>query len=291
MKVGIQVASFAWPGGDAAIGPALADVARTADELGFESIWLMDHYFQLADMVGPVDDPMLEPYTALAYLAALTSRIRLGTLVTGAVHRPPGLLAKIVTTLDVLSGGRAWLGIGAAWYEREALGLGLPFPPPGERLDRLEETLQVVTRMWAGDRTPYQGRYFQLAEPINSPQALSKPHPPILIGGAGERRTLRLVAQYGDACNFFAAMGPDELTRKLDVLKRHCDAVGRDYAQIERTTLVFFGPEQKPAELVDQCRQLAALGFQHAIFTSTSAIQPDAMRMIGREVIPELAAL
>ncbi len=291
MKVGIQVASFSWPGGDAAAGPMVADIARTADEVGFDSIWVMDHFFQIP-AVGPADEQMLESYSTLAYMAGVTSRIRLGTLVTGVVYRPPGLLAKIVTTLDVLSGGRAWLGIGAAWYEREALGLGLPFPPLGERLDRLEETLQIVTRMWAGDRSQYQGRYFELAEPINSPQALSKPHPPILIGGAGERRTLRLVAQYGDACNLIAAMGPDELTRKLDVLKQHCDAVGRDYAQIERTVLTFPDLDrQKPAELIDHCRQLAHLGFQHVIFTATSAFPTDTVRTIGREVIPELAVL
>jgi F420-dependent oxidoreductase-like protein len=192
----------------------------------------------LEGMLGPADDPMLEAYSTLSYLAGVTKRARLGTLVTGVVYRHPGFLVKAATNLDVLSGGRAYLGIGAAWYEREAVGLGMPFPPVSERFERLEETLQIAKRMWSGDRTPYEGKHYRLAEPISSPQPLSKPHPPILVGGMGEKKTLRLVAQYADACNLFTAIGVDEVARKLDVLKRHCEDVGRPYDEIERTRAV-----------------------------------------------------
>ncbi|HXW00278.1 MAG TPA: LLM class F420-dependent oxidoreductase, partial [Anaerolineae bacterium] len=201
MRIGLQIPSFTWPGGAAEIGPRLAEIAKTADEAGFYSLWVMDHFFQI-DMIGPPDDPMLESYAALSYLAGITRRAKLGTLVTGVTYRHPGILVKTVSTLDVVSGGRAYLGIGAAWNEREAVGLGAPFPPIKERFERLEETLQIARRMWANNREPYQGQYYHLTEPINNPQPLSRPHPPILIGGMGENKTLRLVAQYADACNF-----------------------------------------------------------------------------------------
>ncbi len=187
----------------------------------------MDHYFQIATRVGAADDPMLEAYTILAYLAAVTRRIRLGTMVSGVIYRPPGFLVKTVTNLDVLSGGRACLGIGAAWYEQETKGLGFPYPPLAERFERLEETLQIAKQMCAGDRAPYHGKHYQLTGPINSPPPLTKPHPPILIGGAGEKKTLRLVAQYADACNLGGFADAAETARKFDVLKRHCEALGR----------------------------------------------------------------
>ena len=215
MKVGLQIPDFTRPGGAARLGPELAAVARTADDAGFEFISLMDHFFQIG-VIGPPEHDMLEAYTTLGYLAACTSRAKLVTLVTGVVYRHPGILAKIVSTLDVLSGGRAWLGVGAAWNEQESRGLGIPFPPTAERFERLEETLQICIQMWRGDESPYQGRHYQLDRPLNYPKALSQPHPPILIGGSGERKTLRFVARYGQACNLFP--GPD-LARKLDVLR------------------------------------------------------------------------
>src|SRR5580692_10446869 len=236
MRIGLQIPDFDGGGGSRQLGSRLAAVARAADEAGFDSIGLMDHFFQIS-MVGPPDHDMLEAYTTLGYLAACTSRARLLTLVTGAIYRHPGILAKMVTTLDVLSGGRAWLGIGAAWNEEESRGLGVPFPPLAERFERLEETLRICLQMWQGDESPYQGKHYQLERPLNSPQALTRPHPPIMIGGSGERKTLRLVARYADACNMF--LGPD-MARKLDVLRAHCDAEGRDYDEISKTCLVGF---------------------------------------------------
>jgi F420-dependent oxidoreductase-like protein len=294
MKVGLQIATFKWPGSPANMATKLADVARTADDAGFASIWVMDHFFQLEGMIGPADDPMLEAYSTLSYLAGVTKRARLGTLVTGVVYRHPGFLVKAATNLDVLSGGRAYLGIGAAWYEREAVGLGMPFPPVSERFERLKETLQIAKRMWSDDRTPYEGKHYRLAEPIASPQPLSKPHPPILIGGMGEKKTLRLVAQYADACNLFAAVGVDEVARKLDVLKRHCEDVGRPYDEIERTVLniVWLAPgATSPAEAIESCRKLADVGIQHVIFSMPNHHEIAPLEMVGREIIPAVAEL
>jgi F420-dependent oxidoreductase-like protein len=275
------------------IGPKLGEIGRAADEAGFASLWVMDHFFQIST-VGPAENEMLEGYSALAYLAGQTRRVKLGTLVTGVIYRHPGLLVKTVTTLDVLSGGRAYLGIGAAWNEQEARGLGVPFPPLKERFERLEEALQIAHQMWAGSRVPFSGRHYQLGDPLNSPPALSRPHPPILIGGTGERKTLRLVAQYADACNLFARMGADTLTAKLDVLKRHCDEVGRDYATIERTTLggAYLAPgHQTAADIIEECRALASLGVQHAIFNLPNVHEITPLEVFGHEIIPAVAAL
>src|SRR5256714_1791456 len=216
MKLGLDIADFTWPAGPAKLGSTLADIARTADEAGFDSIWVMDHFWQIR-MNGPEHHEMLEGYSALSYIAAVTKRAKLGTMVTGVVYHQPGILAKTVTTLDVLSGGRAWLGIGAAWNEAESRGLGIPFPPIAERFERLEETLQICLQMWEGKRgseKPVKGKHYQLERPLNVPQTLSRPRPRILIGGMGEKKTLRLVAQYADACNLFP---PPELPHKLDV--------------------------------------------------------------------------
>jgi F420-dependent oxidoreductase-like protein len=239
VELGLQLPSFSWPGGPAAISEQLVKIALAAEEAGFNSLWVMDHFFQLPPATGwgGPDQPMLEAYTTLGFLAGATNRVRLGAMVTGSTYRAPGLLAKAVTSLDVLSRGRAWLGIGAGWYEREALGLGLPFPPRGERFERLEESLQIILQLWAGERTPFQGRYFHLAEPILNPAPIQRPHPPILIGGNGERRTLRLVALYGDACNILVP-DPGESRAKLAVLRRHCQELGRDYDRIKKTSLV-----------------------------------------------------
>lgn len=293
MKIGLQIPIFKMPGGTPDIAQHLAAIARTADENGFSSLWVMDHFFQI-EMVGPAEDPMLEGYATLSYLAAHTQRVKLGTLVTGAIYRHPGILIKTVNTLDVLSGGRAYLGIGAGWFEREALGLGVPYPSTSERFERLEETLQIAKQMWSGNNGPYEGKHNHLAETLNEPPALSQPHPPILIGGMGENKTLRLVAQYADACNLFAGAGPDVLRQKLDTLRRHCENVGRDYDEIEKTTLgtAYFTPEQfNPADIIAQCRSLAEIGIQHAIFNMPNPHALTPLETFGREIIPAVAEL
>jgi len=265
-------------------------VARTADDAGFEFVSVMDHFFQIRG-VGPAEREMLEAYTTLGYLAAHTTRAKLLTLVTGAVYRHPGVLAKVITTLDVLSGGRAWLGIGAAWNEEESKGLGIPFPPVAERFERLEETLQICLQMWRGDESPYQGIHYELDRPLNSPQALSKPHPPIMIGGGGERKTLRLVARYAQACNLFPT--PD-LSRKLDVLRAHCDAEERVYDEISKSCYFIFDPGregERAAEMVDQLGELAAMGFDTAIGAVANVWELSPLEIIGSEVIPAVASL
>ena len=290
MQIGVQIPDFTFPDGPARLGADLAAVGRAADEAGFGFIAVMDHFFQIG-LIGPPEREMLEAYSTLAYLAGVTSRVKLLTLVTGTVYRHPGILAKTVTTLDVLSGGRAWLGIGAAWNDEESRGLGIPFPPVAERFERLEETLQICLQMWRGDQTPYQGKHYQLERPLNSPQALSKPHPPILIGGGGERKTLRFVARYAQACNLFP--GPD-LARKLDVLRAHCDAEGRDYGEITKTCYFIFDPGEKgekTAEMVDQLGNLAGMGFHAAIGAVANVWAVTPLEIIGSEVIPQVAGL
>jgi len=290
VKIGLQIPDFTWPGGPPRLGADLAAVARTADDAGFEFLAVMDHFFQIG-VIGPPEREMLEAYTTLGYFAGCTSRIKLLTLVTGTVYRHPGILAKIVTTLDVLSAGRAWLGIGAAWNEEESRGLGIPFPPVVERFERLEETLQICLQMWRGDQSPYHGRHYQLERPINSPQALSRPHPPILIGGSGERKTLRFVARYAQACNLFPS---PELPRKLDVLRAHCEAEGRDYDDILKTCYFIFDvgeKGEKAGEIVDQLGGLAEMGFQAAIGAVANVWDVTPLEIIGSEVIPAVASL
>jgi F420-dependent oxidoreductase-like protein len=290
MRIGLTVANFTWPNSPASIGPNLAQIARLADQGGFASLAVMDHFFQIG-LNGPPEEPMLEGYTTLGYLAGLTSRLTLGTLVTGVHYRHPGLLGKIVTTLDVLSGGRAWLGIGAGWNEEESRGLGVPFPTTSARFEQLEETLQIVHQMWRGDEAPYSGRHFQLTRPLNSPQSLSRPHPPIMVGGSGEQKTLRLVARYADACNLFP--GPD-LAHKLDVLRRHCEAEGRPYDQIEKTTLFRFdvGEDgERVDEILAELQELASLGFTtvHGHVKDVQALRP--LEIMAERVIPAAATL
>jgi F420-dependent oxidoreductase-like protein len=290
MQVGLQIPDFTWPAGPARLGAELAAVARTADDAGFEFISVMDHFFQIR-AVGPSEHEMLEAYTTLGYLAACTSRAKLVTLVTGAIYRHPGVLAKIVTTLDVLSGGRAWLGIGAAWNEEESRGLGIPFPPVAERFERLEETLQICLQMWSGDESAFRGVHYELDRPLNYPQALAKPHPPIMIGGGGERKTLRFVARYAQACNLFP--GPD-LARKLDVLRAHCDAEGRVYDEIRKSCYFIFdvGPKgEKANEVIDNLGKLAELGFDTAIGAVANVWERTPLEIIGSQVIPAVAGL
>jgi F420-dependent oxidoreductase-like protein len=240
MLLGIQIPDFTWPGAPATIGPTFRGIARDADQAGLASLWVMDHFFQIS-VVGPPENEMLDGWLTLAHAAAVTERITLGTMVTGVTYRHPGLLVKGATTLDVLSGGRAWFGIGAAWNEEEHRGLGVPYPPTAERFERLEETLRIALQMWAGDEQPFHGTHYTLERPLNSPPPISAPHPKILVGGMGEKKTLRLVAQYADACNLFD-IGVDGLRAKLAVLDGHCADVGRDPAQIERTVLGHYGP-------------------------------------------------
>ncbi|MCP4965749.1 MAG: LLM class F420-dependent oxidoreductase [bacterium] len=291
MKASLQVANFTWPGGDGAIGPVLRTIGEAAEEGGFDTLWVMDHFFQLEPMIGPADNAMLEGYSALSYVAGITERIRLGTLVTGVHYRTAGYLAKTVTTLDVLSGGRAWLGIGAGWYERESMGLGFPYPSLKDRFEQLEEAIQITLQMWDGDRSPYEGKHYQLTEPISSPQPLTKPRPPILIGGSGEKKTLRMVAQYADASNFFVFGGPEEASHKLDVLKAHCERLGRDYDEISKTASGFMYTGQSTAEIVEQARPFAAQGFDHVIFNVINDYEGTPITQLGAETLPALAEL
>ena len=293
MKIGLDIADFTWPAGPAKIGSTLGDIARTADEVGFDSIWVMDHFWQIR-MNGPEHHEMLEGYSALSYIAAVTKRAKLGTMVTGVVYHHPGILAKTVTTLDVLSGGRAWLGIGAAWNEAESRGLGIPFPPIKERFERLEETLQICQQMWEGKRgseKPFRSEHYQLERPLNSPQSLTRPHPPILIGGGGEKKTLRLVAQYADACNLFPT---PEIPRKLDILREHCQAVGRNYDDIEKTSLFTFDlgdNGENLGKVIGGLKWLASMGIQTVIGHVPKMYETKRLEAIGEKLIPAVADL
>lgn len=289
MRIGLQIPNFTYPGSPSLPG-ALKDIVQAADTGGFYSVWVMDHFFQIAN-VGPPEMNMLEGYAALSYFAGLTQRVKLGTLVTGVIYRHPGILAKTVTTLDVLCGGRAYLGIGAGWFEREAKGLGVPFPPIKARFEQLEEALQIVRQMWSDNNGAYNGRHFQLTETLCAPQPTSKPRPPIMVGGGGERKTLRLVAQYADACNLIDRTGLAEIARKLDVLKRHCDAVGRPYEAIEKTVLGRALPDQTSADIVARCEEAAKLGVQHMIFNFQNVETIKPLEVFAREVIPAVGDL
>jgi F420-dependent oxidoreductase-like protein len=292
VKLGLQISSFTWPGGAAAIGPTLAKIVRTADDAGFDSIWVMDHFFQIRG-VGPVTDPMLEGFTTLGFIAANSSRARLGLMVGGVHYRLPGLWVKATTTLDVLSGGRAWLGIGAAWNEEESRALGFPFPPLAERFELLEDTLRFAHEMWQGERgseKPFDGRHTRATRPLNVPQSISRPHPPIMIGGGGEKKTLRLVAQYADACNVFG--NPAAIHRKYEILREHCAAVGRNPDEIERSTLQNVDlATDTPASIVDRFAELADAGAQHVIVGVRNVQDVASLETIGRDVIPSLRPL
>ncbi|MGC4796143.1 Alkanesulfonate monooxygenase [Micromonospora saelicesensis] len=287
MKLGLHYWNYSTPADPAAIAPTLAQTATIAEQAGVASFTVMDHFFQM-DAVFAAEEPMLEAYTTLGYVAAVTQRMTLGVLVTGVMYRYPGLLAKTVTTLDVLSGGRARLGIGASWYEREQLGLGVPVVPVAERFERLEETLRICLQMWSADDGPFNGQHYQLAETINSPQPLSRPRPPIMIGGGGEKKTLLLVARYADACNLFGRGGIDDITRKLDVLRGHCAAEGRDYDTIEKTVVASQAPLDDTDAFLAEVSEYAALG------VSEVQVTPDRdpiefARRLGDEVLPRLA--
>jgi F420-dependent oxidoreductase-like protein len=295
VKLGLQISSFTWPGGDAAIAETLARICRTADDAGFDSIWVMDHLFQIRS-VGEVEEPMLEGTTALGFMAAHTERARLGLMVGAVPYRFPGVWVKSVTTLDVLSGGRAWFGIGAAWNVEESRSLGIPFPDLPDRFALLADTLQMAHLAFSDDRgsqAPFSGRRIRAGRLLNSPQALSKPRVPIMVGGGGERSTLRLVARYADACNVFG--GPDVLRHKFEVLREHCSDVGRDYNEIERTNLstISITPDGSrgsltPAGFVERLGNWAEAGSHHTIVAVRGVADVSKLELIGRDVIPHV---
>ena len=293
MRIGLHIPNFTWQGGPAALRERLAEVVRTADDAGFSFITVMDHFFQIGAH-GTVEQEMLEGYSALAFLAGATKRVRLGTMVTGVTYRHPGVLVKTVTTLDVLSGGRAFLGLGAAWFEREHLGLGVPYPPLKERFERLEETLQIAHHMFAGKRDPYEGRYYHLAEPLLSPAPLSQPRIPILVGGSGEQKTLRMVAQYADGCNLFG--DAETLRQKLSILQEHCARLGRPYEEILRTAnnRIFVTAQGEngslaPAQAREYVRALGEAGAQLVNFSMPNVSTIEPLEIFGREIIPAVA--
>ncbi|HEY7105382.1 MAG TPA: LLM class F420-dependent oxidoreductase [Acidimicrobiia bacterium] len=288
MDLDIHVSRFDWAGGPARMGPGVAELARTSEGIGLKTLSFMDHYFQM-DMVAPATDPMLEGYTALGFVAGVTERLRLRLLVSGVTYRHPGLLAKIVTTLDVLSGGRAELGLGAAWYRREHLGLGVPFPSTRERFERFEEALRICLQMWSDDDGPFDGKHYQLAETLCRPEPVSRPRPRIMIGGGGERKTLRLVAQYADACNFFG--GPDEAAHKIDVLRRHCDDVGRDIGEVEVTAAIRLNDRATPDDVVRRAEALAAVGVATAMVGATGDQPVGFLERVVAPAVERVAAI
>lgn len=295
MRVGLQLPSFSWPGGPAEIASRLTQIAQAAEANGFASLWVMDHFFQLPADTGwnGPDEPMLEAWTTLGFLARATERIEIGPLVGGVVYRHPGILIKTATTLDVLSGGRSWFALGAAWYEREARGLGVPWPSRSERFEQLEETLRIAHQMWSGDRSPFVGRQYRLDEPLLNPMPVARPRPRIMVGGNGEQRTLRLVARYADACNILVP-DPGESRRKLDVLRGHCDEVGRSYDEIERTSLIevdLRDGRMTARDVVDALRRQADEGIEHVIVNMPDAHEMARLETFGRDVIPRAADL
>jgi F420-dependent oxidoreductase-like protein len=298
VKFGLQISSFTWPDRPSEIGPTLARIVRTADDVGFDSIWVMDHFFQIRG-IGRPEDPMLEGWTTLGFMAAHSRRARLGLMVGGIHYRLPGLWIKAATTLDILSEGRAWLGIGAAWNQEESEALGFPFPPLADRFEMLEETLRIAHEMWDGDlgsERAFEGRHYRATRLLNSPQSISRPRVPIMVGGGGERKTLRLVAQYADATNVFGD-GP-RIAHKYEVLRRHCEAVGRPFDEIERSTLqsVHVTPDgvrgsSTTSQVVDRFGELADAGAQHVIFSVRDVPDVSKLELLGRDVFPQLRGL
>lgn len=289
MRFGFHFFDFTLPGGPEAIAPALRRTATSAEETGANWFTVMDHYFQM-EQFRTAHDPMLEGYATLGFLAGITHRMKLGTVVTGVTYRHPGLLSKIVTSLDVLSEGRAFLGLGAAWYEREHLALGVAYPPLKERFERLEETLQIALQMWSDDEGPYTGTHYQLAETISVPRPVSTPHPPIVIGGSGEQKTLRLVAQYADATNLIVA-NAEAAAHKLAVLRGHCDALGRDYDSIERTAQARLVPDFDADELLAQAESFAAAGIEHMHYGVLGPDPAASVERFGQLVAPRLLTI
>lgn len=284
MRLSITITNYTWPDGPARLAAHLDHVVRAADEAGLHTVWVPDHLLQGAPGSSP-DDEMLEAYTTLGYLAARSTRVHLGTAVTGVTFRPPALLIKAVTTLDVLSGGRAWLGIGAGYHLDEARAMGLPLPETGRRFEHLADTLRLAVQMWSGDDTPFDGTHHRLERPVNSPNSLQRPRPPILIGGTGEQKTLRLVARYGDACNLFDIPdGGTTVKHKLDVLARHCDAIDRPFTEIDKTLSTRWQPDESTDAFVQRCAGFATLGIEHVVVLSPGPWTEQAIAVLGAAV-------
>ena len=294
MHIGLQIPSFKYPGGTAAIRPQLKEIVTTAEEAGFYSLWVMDHYYQIKGLFGEAyTDPMMEAYTTLGYFAGLTEKAYLGVLVTGVIYRHPSVLLKMVNTLDILSGGRAYFGIGAGWYEEEAKGYGIPYPSTAERFEQLEDTLKLAKALWGSDETSFAGKHFSAPAITNNPRPLSNPHPRIMIGGTGPNRTLRMVAQYADACNIGDWVGTENMQKALDTLKGHCESLGRDYDTIEKTSLCtvhLFGDDTVES-IIRRIKDLSAMGFTHAIFNMPDVYKMTPLETFAKEIIPAVAGL
>lgn len=294
MHIGLQIPSFKYPGGTAAIRPKLKEIVTSAEEAGFYSLWVMDHYYQIKGLFGEAyTDPMLEAYTTLGYIAGLTEKARLGVLVTGVIYRNPAVLMKMVNTLDILSAGRAYFGIGAAWYEDEAKGNGIPYPSTSERFEQLEDSLKLAKALWSSDETSFTGKHFSAPAITNNPRPLSNPHPRIMIGGTGPNKTLRMVAQYADACNIGEWVGPENMQKSLDTLKAHCDTLGRDYNTVEKTSLstAHLSGTDSVGSLIDRIKKLSAMGFTHAIFNMPDVYKITPLETFAKEIIPAVAGL
>lgn len=294
MHIGLQIPSFKYPGGTEAIRPKLKEIVTTAENAGFHSLWVMDHYYQIKGLFGEAyTDPMLESYTTLGYIAGLTEKALLGVMVTGVIYRHPSVLMKMVNTLDILSGGRAYLGIGAAWYEEEAKGYGIDYPSTSERFEQLEENLQLAKALWESDETSFEGKHFSAPAITNNPRPLSSPHPRILIGGMGPKKTLRMVAQYADACNLFEGAGLERVQQAIDTLKGHCEKQGRDYDTIEKTSLgtVHLSGDDTVDTVMTRIKNLADMGFTHAIFNMPDAYEITPLETFAKEIIPAVADL
>lgn len=296
MRVGLQIPSFKYPGGAAAIRHTLKEIVTTAEEAGFYSLWVMDHFYQIQGLFGETyTDPMLEAYTTLGYIAGLTERAYLGVLVTGVIYRHPSVLLKMMTTVDVLAGGRTYFGIGAAWYEREAKGFGIPYPSTARRFEWLEDTLKLAKALWGSetDEVAFAGKHFSAPAITNNPRPLSTPHPRIMVGGTGPNKTLRMVAQYADACNIGDWVGVANMQKALDNLKRHCEALGRDDETVEKTSLctVHLSGSDTVEGIIRRIRELRAMGFTHAIFNMPDAYKITPLVTFGREIIPAVAEL
>lgn len=294
MYIGLQIPSFKVPGGAAAIRPKLREVAQNAEEAGFYSLWVMDHYYQIKGLFGEAyTDPMLEAYTTLGYLAGFTEKAYLGVLVTGVIYRHPSVLLKMVNTLDILSGGRAYFGIGAAWYEEEARGYGIPYPSTSERFEQLEDALKLAKALWASDETSFQGRHFSAPAITNNPPPLSQPHPRLMIGGTGPNKTLRMVAQYADSCNIGEWVGKENMQKALDALKKHCETLGRDYASVEKTSLctAHLSGDDTVGGILQRIKELSGMGFTHAIFNMPDVYKITPLETFAKEIIPAAAGL
>lgn len=294
MYIGLQIPSFKYPGGTAAIGPKLKEIVTTAEAGGFYSLWVMDHYYQIKGLFGEAyTDPMLESYSTLGYIAGLTEKAYLGVLVTGVIYRHPAVLMKMVNTIDILAGGRTYFGIGAAWYEDEATGNGIPYPSTSERFEQLEDSLQLAKALWASDEIAFEGKHFSAPAITNNPRPLSAPHPRIMIGGTGPKKTLRMVAQYADACNIGDWVGDENMQKALDTLKAHCDNLGRDYDTVEKTSLctVNLSGDDTAASIINRIMELSQMGFTHAIFNMPDVYKITPLETFAKEVIPVAADL